>query len=85
MKEQIKKKALLITNHVDEIIEGNTNENFINETEFEFGDKYDCYETKEFKEILDNHFKDKNVTYTFKKVRDHVVYFKVKLHDWIKD
>ena len=39
----------MITEFIDEIIEGNTKESFVNEAEFEFGDKYDCYKTSEFK------------------------------------
>ena len=80
---KIYKKASMITEFIDEIIEGNTKESFVNEAEFEFGDKSDCYKTSEFKEILDNHFKDKNITYEFKEVRNHVAYFKFNLHDWI--
>lgn len=85
MVETINKTASIITDFVDKIIKGNTDESFINEAEFEFNDKYDCYKTAEFKNILDNHFKDKNVTYSFEEIRSHVVYFKIKLHDWIKN
>jgi hypothetical protein len=39
----------MITNFVDEIIENNTDKSFVNETEFEFGCKYDSYKVIEFK------------------------------------
>ena len=84
MVEKIMKTTSMITNFVDEIIENNTEKSFINETEFEFGDKYNCYKSELFKQILDKHFKEKNINYEFKEIRNHVVYFKIKLHDWIK-
>ncbi|MDB8790645.1 hypothetical protein PN398_07920 [Romboutsia sp. 1001216sp1] len=85
MINKVEKMAKMITSYIDGIIEDNTDKSFINEAEFEFGDKNDSYKTKEFKDILDNHFKEKNVTYRFKEIRPHVVYFKVKLHDWIRE
>ena len=83
--DKIHKKASMIIKFIDEIVEDNTKESFINEVEFEFGDKYDCYKTNEFKEILDDYFEDKNITYEFTEVRNHVAYFKFKLHNWISN
>lgn len=83
MIEEIKKSASEITEMVDRVIKNNTDKSFINRTEFEFICKHDTYKTTEFKEILDNHFNGKNVTYTFEEIRPHVAYFDIKLHDWI--
>ena len=84
MKKTIQETAKMITDYIDSIIASNTDKSFINGAEFEFLDE-DCnYKSPEFRKILDNHFKEKNVTYTFKEVKPREVYFKVKLHDWIK-
>lgn len=79
MVERINKTTSMIIKYVDGIIESNTNKSFINEIEFEFGDKEDIYKTEKFKEILDSYFNSKNITYEFKEIRNHVAYFKINI------
>ena len=66
IEKRIIKSANIVINFIDEIIKNNEEKQFINETEFEFGDKYDVYNKQKFKEIIDEHYKDKNVTYSMK-------------------
>lgn len=84
MIQRIEKNANVIIKYIEDIIIRNNGEGCINGTEFEFVDKYETYKTKEFKDILDNHFKDINITYTFEEEREHVAKFKFILHDWVK-
>lgn len=84
IEKRIIKSANIVINFIDEIIKNNEEKQFINETEFEFGDKYDVYNEQKFKEIIDEHYKDKNVTYSMKEKCNHVAIFKFTLHDWIK-
>lgn len=85
MTEEIQKTAKIITDYIDKIIASNNDKSFINRAELEFGDPEGHCGTSTFKQVLDAHFKSRNITYVCKKMNKSTYHFDITLHDWIKD
>ena len=58
----------------------NTVRSNINEVEFEFRDKEDCYKTDEFKQLLEDYCKKNNITYEIHEPIKGIAHFKMKLN-----
>ena len=80
MINRTEKAVNLIINYINNIKMKNTVRSNINEVEFEFRDKEDCYKTDKFKQLLDDYCKKNNITYEINEVSVHIAHFKMKLN-----
>ena len=80
MINRTEKAVNLIINYINNIRMKNTVRSNINEVEFEFRDKEDCYKTDEFKQLLDDYCKKNNITYEVHEPVKRVAHFKMKFN-----
>lgn len=80
MESNIKKSVDLIITYINNIRLKNNAKSYINEIEFEFRNKYDCYKTDEFKKLLDEYCKNNNITYEMHERVPGIAYFNMKLN-----
>ena len=86
--EKISKRVGLIVSFIDCILQDNfnsTEESKITDVGFEFGTKSGCYNTEEFKTLVDEYFRGINAEYTFTEVRENVLHFTVDLQNAKKE
>ena len=80
MINRTEKAVNLIITYINNIRLKNTSKSHIDEIEFEFRDKEDCYKTDEFKQLLNSYCENNNITYEMHEPIDRVAHFKMKFN-----